>query len=149
MIRSALVVFALTLFSAGAQAQVYKCVDATGRTVYSQTACPRGEKSKTLDANPAPASASPAPSFDASKADAQFRKRELEQQEAAKKGEQEAEKAKEKKDNCDRARSSLAQYEAGGRISRYTPSGERQFLTDDEIAQEKTRAESLVQQYCK
>ncbi len=148
MIRIAAFAVALMVCSA-AQAQVYKCVDAKGRTAYSQTPCAGNAKPLTIESNPAPAPAQPAAKeLDPRKAEAAFRKRELEQQESAKKDAEEAEKAKTKKDNCERARSSLAQYEVGGRISRYTPSGERVFLDDDQIAQEKTRAEGLVKQYC-
>jgi len=40
MIRIALLAFAI-LAATGAQAQVYKCLDPSGRTVYSQNPCRR------------------------------------------------------------------------------------------------------------
>ena len=144
-----------TLFTAHANAQVYKCVDAKGKTVYSQSPCPANSKSKTLDANPAPSSAAPASSgaakgpVDPRKADAEFKKRQLEEQAAAKKASEKDEEAKVKAENCGRAKGSLAQYEAGGRITRYNAKGEREFLNDDEIAREKARAQDMVSQYCK
>jgi hypothetical protein len=150
--------FAL-LFGAQAHAQVYKCVDAKGKTVYSQSPCPANTKSKTLEANPtppapasaaAPSSSAPAKGpADPRKADAEFKKRQLEEQEAKKKAAASNEETKAKQENCGRAKGSLAQYEAGGRITRYNPKGEREFLTDEEIAREKARAQDLVQQYCK
>jgi len=146
---------ALFLFAAHANAQVYKCVDAKGKTVYSQSPCPANSKSKTLDATPAPSASAPSSSApakgpaDPRKANAEFKKRQLEEEEAKKKAAASDEEAKTKQENCGRAKGSLAQYEAGGRITRYNAKGEREFLTDEEIAREKTRAQDLVQQYCK
>lgn len=144
------------LFTAQAHAQVFKCVDAKGKTVYSQSPCPSTSKSKTIEANPAPTAAAPSSSssapkgpVDPRKADAEFKKRQLEEQEAKKKAAASDEEAKVKQENCGRAKGSLAQYEAGGRITRYNAKGEREFLSDEEIARERARAQDLVSQYCK
>jgi len=147
-------VLAGSLGAAGAaHAQVYKCVDANGKTVYSQARCPASAKSKTLDAHPAPSSPTPAAAkggdADPRKADAEFRKRQLEEKEAEKKASEKNAEAQTKQENCQRARGALAQYEAGGRITRFKANGEREFLSDDEVAQEKGRAQSLVQEWCK
>jgi len=70
-----------------AHAQVYKCVDG-GRTIYSQTPCPSNSSSSTLSRT---APTSPAPGTETSGApgtaeqEQAFRKRQLEQQSAAKK----------------------------------------------------------------
>jgi len=50
---------ALSLLAAGAQAQVYKCVDASGKTAYSQSPCPGSARSAPVAraAPPAPAAA--------------------------------------------------------------------------------------------
>src|SRR5690349_2149492 len=92
---------AAMLLSTQAHAQVYKCVDAKGKTVYSQSPCPASSKSTTIEAKPAasaPApSASSAPSkgpVDPRKANADFKKRQLEDAEAKKKAAAADEEAK-------------------------------------------------------
>ena len=49
----------LFLAAAGAQAQVYKCIDAAGKTSYSQSPCPSHSRSAavTRTVPPAPAAA--------------------------------------------------------------------------------------------
>ena len=154
MKRSILLACGLALFvAAQAHAQVYKCVDPRGKTVYSQSPCPATSKSKTLEASPPPASAAPAspakgPS-DPRKANAEAKKRQLEEQEAKKKAAASDEEAKVRQENCGRAKGALAQYEAGGRITRFNAKGEREFLSDEDIAREKARAQDLVKEYCK
>ena len=43
-----LVAVTLSLCAASAQAQVFKCVDGSGKTVYSQSPCPKDARSTTL-----------------------------------------------------------------------------------------------------
>lgn len=136
------------LLAAGAQAQVYKCVDAGGKTVYSQAPCPSGDKSKTLSTQTPPAAA-PSGGKSANDAEMEFRKRQLARDEADKKAAQAASEDKQKQENCNRARASVAQLQAGGRLSRYNANGEREFLGDAELQQEKTRSQALVDQWCK
>ena len=47
MIRIVLFAFAM-LAAAAAQAQVYKCLDASGKTVYRQDPCPPSMKPETM-----------------------------------------------------------------------------------------------------
>jgi len=152
MTRIPLVFAAVFAASLPAHAQVYKCVEG-GRTIYSQTPCPADSQSTTIrrsaPSSPAPGetkSDAPATSLDQEQA---FRKRQQEQQEAAKKAGQKQAESEEKQQNCSIARSQLSQYEAGGRISRFDPSGERTYLGDAEIEQEKARARAQVDQWCR
>lgn len=156
--RSALAALcALGLLSAAglAQAQVHKCVDASGKTVYSQSPCPSGAKSKVIQRDaPAPAAQAPAGSAKDGKAppkptpEAEFRKRQMEQDERDKKAAEELALAKDKQEQCQRARSNLSQLETGGRVARFNDKGEREYLEDAQIEQEKGRARSLVQKWC-
>jgi len=168
---------ALALLAAGsAQAQVYKCVDAAGKVVYSQTPCPANTKSGTItrriDAAPyTPPSAAPSgekaekadkagkagakagsAKADAPKTPAEqeqaFRKRQQEREKGDKEAEQKAAEAKRKEDNCRNARERLAQVEAGGRIARVNPQGERYFLDDAQIEQQRAGARAEVSQSC-
>ena len=158
MIRLVFFSFAL-LGAASAQAQVYKCIDPAGKTVYLQTPCPTGSKASTLGRKPtespapAPAAADKAAAKSGPKSVAEqeqaFRKRQEQQQKAQKKEEDTLAQSREKEDNCRRARAQLTQYEVGGRIAQYNDKGERYFLGDEQINQEKTKARSLVDEWCK
>lgn len=148
------------LWCAGAaQAQVYKCVDAGGKTVYSQAPCPKSAKATTLKSTaPAAAPLKEAKAGDAAgktsgprtAADMEqdFRKRQLEQEEVRKKQEQTFADAKVKEENCRNARNNLAMLELGGRQARINDKGERYFLDDAQIETEKQRARAAVQSSC-
>jgi hypothetical protein len=152
--RATLILAAGALLSCPlAQAQVYKCVDAAGKTIYSQSPCPSGEKSQKLDIKTAPAPAPATP--DAKKGgkpplspEAAFRKRQTEREEADKKASEAAAQASVKEENCRQARAALAQVESGVRISRLNDKGEREYLGDDQLAQEKARSQGLVAKWC-
>jgi uncharacterized protein DUF4124 len=151
MIRTSLAL-AAALAALPVQAQVYKCV-VGGRTVYSQEPCPSGAASTTINRNapsaPAPgASGGAAGPKNTAEQEQAFRKRQQEQQQAAKKDGQKQAEAQERQQNCNTARSQLAQYESGARVTRYNSSGERVYLDDTELQQEKARAQSLVRQWC-
>ncbi len=101
----------LALFPALATAQVYKWRDAEGNMVYSQTAPPGGAPSETITPTPAPSKAS-----DAARKQLNALKKRLDDQrkqrgEAAKKAEQEEKKQAALRENCTRARASLAELE--------------------------------------
>jgi uncharacterized protein DUF4124 len=153
MTRISLAFIALSAAAFPAYAQVYKCVEG-GRTIYSQTPCPAGSSQSTTISRRAPSAPAPgaaksgAPQTTAEQEQA-FRKRQQEQQDAAKKDSLKQQEAQEKQQNCSVARSQLAQYQAGGRISRMDSNGERAFLGDAEIDQERARAQAQVDQWCK
>ncbi len=160
MIRLALFVLAL-LAAAGAQAQVYKCVDANGRVIYSQNPCPSNTKSgaitRHVDAAPGAPAADKAAKGDAAKKsgpktaaeqEQEFRKRQQDQAKAAKEAAQKTAEAQRKEENCNNARSRLAQSEAGGRVVRFNAQGERYYLEDAQIEQEKAKARADVAQSC-
>jgi uncharacterized protein DUF4124 len=153
MTRISLALIAFSAAAFPAYAQVYKCVEG-GRTIYSQTPCPAGSSQSTTISRRAPSAPAPgaaksgAPQTTADQEQA-FRKRQKEQEDAAKKESQKLAESKEKQENCSTARAQLAQYEAGGRITRMDEKGERVFLDDSMIASEKERARSMVDRWCK
>lgn len=166
MLRPVLVILSL-LCAAGAHAQVYKCVDSGGKITYSQYPCPATAKSgsvgRHLDAPAysAPAAA-PAEKGAAAKAAAKdaapktpaeqeqaFRKRLQDQDKAQKEAEQKEAQAKIDEANCRNARERLAQYEIGGRISRVDAQGERYYLDDAQIEQQKASARADISKACK
>ncbi|HEY6721832.1 MAG TPA: DUF4124 domain-containing protein [Burkholderiales bacterium] len=170
MIRFALFAVAFLAVSS-AQAQVHKCLDAGGKVTYTQDPCPANTKPESMSrgtavpAAPAPAAAAPADAAakgDAAKGDAAknsapktaaeqeqaFRKRQQDQAKAAKDADQKSAEAKRTEENCRNARERLAQYQIGGRIARVDAQGERYYLEDAQVEQEKGRANTDVSQYC-
>ena len=160
MIRIALLAVA-SLVASSAQAQVHKCVDAAGKIIYTQDPCPANTKpgsiSRSVIQTPAAAPADSAAKGDAAKSAAPktaaeqeqaFRKRQQDQAKAAKESEQKSAEAQRKAENCRNARERLTQYEIGGRQSRINAQGERYYLDDSQIDQEKARARADVAQSC-
>jgi len=161
MIR--IVLFASAMLAAlAAEAQVYKCLDANGVTVYRQDPCPPSMKRETMSKPgiaPAPASAPAAAAGKAGK-DAKkgpmtpaeqeqaFRQRQQDAAKAAKEADAKAEQAKIKEQNCNNARQRLATYSMGGRISKVDANGERYYVDDAEIAAGKSQAQADISSMC-
>jgi hypothetical protein len=149
--RTAFLVVA-ALLAAPASAQVYKCVDSAGKTVYSQVPCPTGQAAKTLSSAPKPAP-EPTEAKPGAKPPAdpeqEFRKRQAERTEADKKSAEEQTKTKERQEACTRAREAMAQFDMGGRFAGVDAKGEKYFYDDNRIAQEKARAQQMVTENCR
>jgi len=106
---------------------------------------------------PRPSSAVPAPA-DPGKADApkSLADRDLESKQqakadadAAKKAEDEANRAKAMQANCAAVRSNLAALQAGGRAARYNDKGEKVYIDDSQRQDEINKQQAQVSQYCK
>jgi hypothetical protein len=151
--RKLALLLASTVVAGSASAQVYKCVDASGKTAYLQSPCPAGQSAAVIGSRPAP-SAEPAPATKPgakppANPEQEFRKRQQERDEADKKAAEQTAQAKERAEQCARARQSVAQYEMGGRFSRIDEKGERVYMDDAQIAQAKARAQASVNEACK
>ena len=169
MVRIALFAVAFLVVSS-AQAQVYKCVDSSGKTIYSQDPCPANTKSGTISRSGPSAPAAPSPDSTADKAakgdaaksaapktaapmtaaeqEQAFRKRQQDQAKAAKESGQKDAEAQRKAEACRNARDRLAQYEIGGRLSRINAQGERYYLEDAQVEQEKVQARADIARAC-
>lgn len=142
----------IAVLAAGtASAQVYKCVDSSGKTVYLQSPCPPGQSSKVIRATPPATQEAPAakpgdkPPLTPEQA---FQKRQKDREEAEKKaGDQQAE-ARRKQEACQQAREQLARFDSGVRIASVDAKGERYYLDEAQLAQEKARAQASVTQWC-
>ena len=150
--RTAFLVVA-ALLAAPASAQVYKCVDASGKTVYAQVPCPTGQAAKVLSSTPPPA-AEPAEAKPGGKPPAnpeqEYRKRQAERAEADKKSAEEEAKTKQRQEACTRAREAMAQFDMGGRFAGVdAKTGEKYFYDDNRIAQERARAQQMVTENCR
>jgi hypothetical protein len=145
--------------AAGAAAQAYRWVDKDGKVRYGDTP-PPGVKASPLKlpqgggANVVPApgeaegSAAKKGPLTPAERDAEFRKRQADAQKAREKDEQAQRDAEAKRDNCMRAKESLAALESGQRISRYTAQGERYYLDDSLREAETARARESVNSWC-
>lgn len=147
------------LMALPAQAQVYKWKDAQGRTVISDTPQPGSGKQTPVAGKPSTpppvesaageeSAASAAPKTLAEK-DLEFKQRQQQKKEAAEKAAKEKAEADQRKDNCERARSSQKLMESGQRVSRMKDSGEREILDDQQRQFEVEKARKSVQDWCK
>jgi Domain of unknown function (DUF4124) len=128
--------------------EVYRSVDANGNVRYSDR--PEGanaERVQIVVARPPapPPTAPPAAQPESSPAAAQGG------QEAATPATREptpAEKAEERKRNCSIATERLEQYQVSHRLYRSLPDGGREYLTDEEIDEARSKAAAEVDKWC-
>jgi len=139
--------------SLAAHGQLLKCISTDGRVEYASD-CPPGTKAqqtgiKSSTGGPSSSPAAPAQKSIAER-EADFRKRQMEQQEARTKDEKKAGESKERRQACEQARSYLGGLQTGGRIVRQDPkTGERYDLDDAARAGEIANAQRSVEQNCK
>jgi hypothetical protein len=133
-----------------ASAQVNKCLDASGKVVGYGSECPAGTRSEQTNIKNAPAPAAAGSQKSVAERDADFRKRQMEKQEAAAKADQKGAEAAQRKSACENSRSYLKQLQDRQRITKTDPkTGERIFLADAEYPKEIAAAERSVAQNCK
>jgi hypothetical protein len=127
-----------------ASAELYKYVDKNGKTVYTDQP-PADADAKRMSAPPAPAAA-PAKSY--VERDKEIEKGREKSREQAKKT-AEGDKAEQaKKQRCEQARGNLQIYTDGGRIMKTNDKGERDYMSDEEIAAERAKTPRLVDEAC-
>ena len=161
-----LVMSVLSVLAAGVQAQVYKCIDAGGKTTYLQAPCPSGSKSTAVSRVVPPAPPPPAPATgestrdkgekavkaigpkSAAELEQEFRKRRLEQGKAQEKETQKLADTQAREENCRNARLQIVSLDSGVR-GRVNEKGERYVLDDAQVEQAKASAQKLVGQWCK
>src|ERR1041385_2894416 len=138
MMRS--LVFAAGLLVAGSACAQYKWTDQNGRVQYSDTP-PAG-----VNAAPMRQRSAPPPRVESSdsKDDAKDAKEPAKEREKQAKAEQDNQA---KKDNCRRSQEAVRSLETG-RAMRTDAQGENYYLDEAQIAQEKSRAQQLMQEWC-
>jgi transposase-like protein len=146
-----LIALAVLLAVTPASAQkLYKWVDQAGKVHYSDQPPPqdaRVEKKLEVRTTPAGNSAS-AGSKSAADLDMEFRKRQVQKAENEQKLAKEADANAEKQRNCTESKNRLAALERGGRITKWGPNGEQQFLSDEEYAREIAAQRKTVDSWC-
>lgn len=147
--RTLLAILAVATLPFTAHAQIMKCIGTGGRIEFATT-CPPGTKAESTGIRNSPETAAATSQKSLAERDADFRKRKLEQQEAAKKGDEKNQEAADRKQNCEAAQSYLRSLQSGNRIGKTDPqTGERIFLEDTERAAETVRAQRAVDTNCK
>ncbi len=147
--RNLFVILAIVALPSAAHAQIMKCIGAGGRVEFA-TACPPGTRAETTGIRNNPGAASTAPQKSLADRDAEFRKRQMEQQDAAKKTDEKARDTADLKQNCETAQAYLRSLQAGNRVAKTDPkTGERVFLEDTDRAAEVARAQRAVDTNCK
>lgn len=153
-------------FSPAVQAQ-WQWVDAQGRKVFSDVAPPPDVPEDKILRRPGPravappaAAQEPAAQAPASAAapkpaaasgrdkELEARKRAAEEAEAAKKREAELKLARDRAENCDRARSARNVLNSGVRVATANAQGEREIMDDQRRAQEIRRLDEIIRQDC-
>lgn len=147
--RVVLVAIALYALPATTHAQIMKCIGPGGRVEFASS-CPPGTKAESTGIRNMPSAAPSSPQKSVTERDSEFRKRLADQQEAAKKAEEQTRETADRKQNCEAARSYLLSLQSGSRIAKTDPkTGERVFLEDSEREAEVTRAQRAVDSNCK
>ena len=149
MFMKTMIAVLVVLLPGLAAAQINKCVDAGGKVVAYGAECPAGTRSEATNIKNTPAPAGAAPKSTAER-DADFRKRQIEKQEAATKAEKKSAETDQRKRACEESRIYLKSLQERQRITKTDPkTGERGFLTDAEYPAETARAQRGVSENCK
>ena len=143
-------------FAGVAQAQIKCWTGADGKRACGDTP-PPGAKTTTVKTQSGPAQNAPAAKdgekdakkgpLSAADREQDYRKRQLDAQKAADKAADEKKTTDGKRENCERANEALRSYESG-RVARTDAKGERYFLDDAQIAQERAKARQIAQDNC-
>ena len=145
--RAAAWTLLLLLLAAPAQAQLYKWVDSNGRIQYSDRKPPDGKQAQEV--RNTVSSIGSQSGGNAAEQEKEFQKRRQDQSETQQKQQQAAAEQQRQSENCQTARENLAALNSGQRIARFTPSGERVYLEDNDRAAEVARTQQIIQQSCK
>lgn len=149
--RATIGLIMMLLMSAAAHAQLLKCIGKDGRVEYASQ-CPPGTRAQDTGIKSAPAAA-PSGAAPQQKSlaerDAEFRKRQMEKQEAEAKEAKKTAEDTQRKRACEDARAYLKGLEARNRIVKTDPkTGERVFLEEADYASEIAAAQRSIQANC-
>lgn len=154
---------AACLLALAANAQ-WQWLDKDGHRVFSDRAPPSDIPEKNILKKPGsrssftaapaatPTAAAPAPAAPAQSGEdkaLQDKKKQAEAAEAAKRKADEERIARAMAENCTRARQAKAGLDAGGRMSRISETGEREFMDESAIAAEGQRLQGIINENCK
>jgi len=143
------VLILLALAPVAASAQMYKCLDARGATVYSDKPCPAGRGGAVNIRSDPPAEAAKG-AGDYKRQEIEFRKRQSERAEAEAQEKAERDKlAAEKREYCDGLKKDLLTLESRSRIVLDVNSkGERTYMDDATRAKTLAETKANLRSHC-
>ena len=150
----AAIAFLILLTPVAAQGQLLKCIGKDGGIEYA-TQCPPGTQEqqtgiKSTREGPSSSGAASPPQKSIAEREAEFRKRQMEAQDARQKDEKKTAEDQERRAACEQAQTYLKSLQAGNRIARVDPKTyERVFLEDPDRPAEIARAQRAVDSNCK
>jgi hypothetical protein len=150
----AAIAFLVLLVPFAAHGQLLKCTGKDGRVEYA-TQCPPGTQEqqtgiKSTREGPSSNGAASPQQKSVAEREADFRKRQMEAQDARQKDEKKTAEDQERRAACEQAQTHLKSLQAGNRIARIDPkTGERVFLEDPDRPAEVARAQRAVDSNCK
>ena len=165
-LKKLVLALACSSFAISSLAQ-WQWVDKDGHKVFSDRAPPADVAPKNILTQPvaraipppvageaaAPVSPSTvkagAPRLSGKDAQLEARKKQAEEEENLKKKAEEEKLAKDRSDNCERARKALATIQSGVRISVPNAKGEREYMDDASRATETKRLQGIAESDCK
>ena len=133
---------------------VYKWVDSDGTVHYSDQPAPAATQEQTLNirsgtTTDTEAGAKKAPGTKSYiEQDADFRKRQVEEEEKRAKEQKALADAKQRQGNCERALANLHALQSGQRITRTNDQGERYYLDDSQRQQEIAETQKAADSWC-
>jgi len=151
MTRRLILAIPFVLLAGSATAQVVQCIDEKGVKTIANF-CPPGtvKEIKMMKSAPSTPSGGSAQPKSTAEREAEFRKRNMERQDAEKKADKDAAEAQVAERNCNDSRSQLRALQEGQRIARTDPNtGERSFLEDKDRPGEIANAQKAVDTWCK
>jgi hypothetical protein len=132
-----------------ASAQLYKYIDANGKTVYTDQP-PASVDPKALRIPPSAVGSGPAAtSKSAVQQDKDLQKGRDKLKDEEKKADEKAQRAAADEQRCQSAKNAYQIYADGGRITKYNEKGEKIFLGDDEIDAEREKSRRVMDEACK
>jgi hypothetical protein len=138
--------FAFIALAGPAAADIYKWVDAQGRTHFGNTP-PTGQKAEKLSGQTATSDAPP-PQQGKHNWQEQLELSNQRHQQAREKEQATAQKEQEDRQRCTSARSRVDFFERGGARYRIDEQGDRQYLNDTQRQAELEQARQLAAAYC-
>ena len=144
------VLFYSSLFTAPVSAEMYRWVDAQGKVHYSDqapTQTPKSSKTLNISSRPAAPVAESTKTWQEKELD--YKKRQTAAAENETKKKKEADDAKAKLENCDKAKKAQKTLEDGSRINTYDDKGNRSVMDDTQRAKAMGEAKKSVSEWCK
>ena len=144
--RTVLLLFCLCIPLASA-AEIYKWTDGSGQVHYSDQ--PPSDQAQVIKGAPAQLQGAGEAQRALAEKDLAFKKRQEDAAKAKEKADTDADAARTKQENCELARRNLASTNQSGALYTKGPSGETNYVTDQQRAQVRTEAEKYIAENCR